>query len=155
MSEVLAATDVRARLFEALGPLVLGLMAQAADPDDVLGRVAFYVRPYPLPGEGPGARIFVVREVDEDRSDELTRGLVADMPNHAALERALEDVVAGVLAGLGGEAAEHAVAATQRHAAVLLVVARPGDGSVKLLIVPKRGRPLVLGALVDAPATVH
>lgn len=160
MSDVLVATDVRARLFEALQPLTRGALATVPERQRTaaLDRLRLIVRPFPLKGETPGMRVFVVVIEPAGSAfagEAIANGLVGDMPNRAHVEAAVEDVLALALAVLGEEAAADAVTAAQEHKAVLLVQARPATGDVKLVAVPRKGRPIVLGALVDAPATAH
>lgn len=157
-ADVLTADGVRERLFDALRPITAGVLTTSANPDQDLLGLRILVRPYPLAGETPGARVFVVIEQAADVVEPRTQGLVASMANHAAVEAAVGDVLAVALAALGAEAAEAAeaaITAAERRAAVLLVQARPVDGSVRVVFVPKGGRPLVLGALTDAPVTTH
>ena len=162
--DVLVATEVRSRLFAALDPLVRGVV-RATSEADVLGRLRVYVRPFPLPGETPGPRLFLVlvnadietevnADIETEAGRELTSGLVRDMPSADQLEQTINDVLAIALSSIG-HAAEDVFELQEAGRAQLLLVARPADGSVKVLMVPNGGRPVVLGALLDAPETVH
>lgn len=156
MADVVAATEVRARLFDSLEPLTRGVIAVRGP--SALERLRFYLRPFPLKGETPGARLFVMLispDGSPDAGEELTSGLVEHMPNHEAVTAAVDDALAGVLAMLGTEASDDLVAAAVAHRAVVMLVARPADGSVTVLAVPKGKPAMVLGALTNEPATAH
>ena len=160
MADLLVATEVRLRLFESLSPLTRGVLATLpeADRPSALERLRLLVRPFPLKGETPGMRVCIVLvNPDEDASagEAISSGLVGTMPNRAAVEAAVEDVLSLALAALGDEAAADAIRAAEDRKVVLLVQARPATGTVQVVAVPRRGRPLVLGALVDAPTVAH
>ncbi len=146
-AEQLRVGDVRARLFDALDPLVRGV-ARIHGPE-AAEALTIWVRPVPLPGETAGSRVILQTDT------EVTAGMVALMPNQAELTAAVDDVLAVALAALGEDAASDAVNATEQRTAVLLVKAQPATGAVSVVLVPKRGRAIVLGALVDAPSVSH
>jgi len=160
-TERLSATDVRGRLFESLEPLTRGVLATLpeGERESVFERLRLIVRPFPLPGETCGMRAIVVLvNPDEDSSagEAIANGLVGIMPNRAAVEAAVQDVLAVALAKIGEEAAADAVRAAEERKAVLLVQARPATGDVMVVAVPRKGRPpIVLGALTNLPSVAH
>lgn len=160
-ARVLDATDIRGRLLDALQPLVDGLLSKMPPErhDLVLAKLRVYVRPFPIPGEErPGARIMlVIVEPDGSSSsgEVLTGGLAVHCLNREAIEQATADALAFALSDLGEDAAAEVMAATEARRAVLMVMAKPATGTVHVVSVPKKGRPLVLGALIDEAQTLH
>jgi hypothetical protein len=163
MSDALAASEVRARLFESLEPLTRGVLALLPEGEraGAFERLRLIVRPFALPGETPGMRVFLMLIEPDDSAVAgrvLSGGLVASMLNRAAVEAAVEDVLGAILAMLGEDAAADALKAAEWREASLLVQARPATGAVYVVSVPRPEQerpPLVLGALVDAPAVAH
>ena len=145
-----------ARLLEAFDPLARATMATL--PADEAERLCVYVRPFPVPGETPGMRVWLLVEPTSRKAagDVLCGGLVADMSNRADVEVAVENVLFVTLAALGTSGAADAMRAQATRKAVLLVEAQPVLGSVKVVAVPRKGRakPRVLGTLTVSPSAV-
>jgi hypothetical protein len=152
-SAILSATDVRRALFVALEGLVRGV--ERLHGAEASEKLAIYLRPFSTKGEeAAGVRVFLVALNDGDEVEAgraLSSGLVSAMPNAPAVNVAVEAVVAALLAMLGEPAAEAAMAAQEQGRGQLIVIARPATGAVKLVLAPITGRPIVLGALTDAP----
>jgi hypothetical protein len=131
-------------VLDALAPVVDGARAQHK-PE----RLSIVVRPFPLPGEGPGARLFLF-----DGARVLTHGLAAHMPNGAELARAARDVVALALASLPDDVLTNAETLLGSGSGVAQLLIEPAEGTVRVALTAA-GRSVVLGALVDEPGRAH
>ena len=151
------ARDVATRLLDSLAPLIGGAIEQfrPEDPGAFASKLLILVQP------APSRLLRLVLEAAPGGSAvELVRGRIATMPNAAAIEKAIEDLLAGVLAGFGEEFAEGAVAyASGARAGGFVVEVTPLTGEVRVLLCPE-GETLdkaeVLGGIApDRPETQH
>ena len=151
------ARDVATRLLDSLAPLVGGAIEkfQPEDAGVFASKLVILLQP------APSRLIRLVLEAGPGGSAcELVRGRIATMPNAAAIEKAVEDLLAGILAGMGEDLAERTVEyASLAQAGGLVVEVTPLTGVVRVLLCPE-GKTLdqgtVLGGIVpDRPETRH
>lgn len=150
------ARDVATRLLDSLAPLVGGAVEHFR-PEDV---GAFASRLLILLQPAPSRLLRLVLTAEPGGSAiELCRGRTATMPNAPAIEKALQDLLAGILAGLGEEFAEQAIEyAAGARAGGFIVEVTPLTGVVRVLMCTE-GETLdkgtVLGGIVPEPETRH
>jgi hypothetical protein len=151
VSDLLVATFVRKRLFAALEPLVAGVMTLTPkdERDATFARLVIVLRYLP-----PTVAAFVAGE-GEAPDRELTRGPLDILPNAEGIQRAMGEVLAGVLQSLGDELAELAVSRAIDRAARFILTAAPATGDVSLTEVGPGGDVVHLGGIGDGPMTTH
>jgi hypothetical protein len=147
----LFAADVRERLFAALDPVVSGLLTLTPreERDATFARLVIVLRYFP-----PTIAAYV-SGVGDAADRQLTRGPLDILPNAEGIQRAMGDVLAGVLESLGAELAELAVAGVLDRAARFVLTAAPATGDVSLKEVGLGGEVIELGGIGSGPMTTH
>jgi hypothetical protein len=148
----LVAGEVRSRLFSALSYVMdAAATVYPSDADELL----YVLQPDPL-------MIQVVKRATSDRPASALlafKGERLPAPLALVITSAIDDLTAGVLSTLGGNAAAMAVGyAAQVKAGGFFVLADPMNAYAALILAVE-GRPLdrgiVLGAVIDAQTTAH